>query len=65
MRSRNDMSTAIEFANLFAHWIQILAHWIKHTGFQYYTTASSYYEIPDAMECTFTELPTIAFPSSV
>lgn len=65
MRSRNDMPTVIEFAHLFGPTIQESLKQITHTGFKYYTSASSYYEVPDAMECTFRELPTIAFPSSV
>ena len=65
MRSRNDMPTVIEFAHLFGPTIQESLKQITYTGFKYYTSASSYYEVPDAMECTFRELPTIAFPSSV
>lgn len=65
MHSRNDMPTVIEFAHLFGPTIQESLKQLTHTGFLYYTSPSSYYEVPEAMEYAFRELPSISFPPSV
>lgn len=59
------MPTLIEFAHLFGPTIQELLNELTHCGFLYYTSTSSYYEVPKTMECTFRDLPSIPFPMSV
>lgn len=65
MRSRNDMPTALEFAYLFTPAIRESLKQITDSGFLYFTSAKSYYELPEEMKLRFRDLPTIPKPSSV
>lgn len=64
MRSRNDMPTALEFAYLFAPTIRESLKQLTDTGFVYYTSPHSYYEVPDEIKLLFRELPSLSVPSS-
>ena len=65
MRSRNDMPTALEFAYLFVPTIRESLKQLTDTGFVYYTSAHSYYEVPDKMKLLFHDLPSVSVPPSV
>ena len=64
MRSRNDMPTALEFTYLFAPTIRESLKQLTDTGFVYYTSPHSYYEVPDEIKLLFRELPSLSVPSS-
>ena len=64
MRSRNDMPTALEIAYLFAPTIRESLKQLTDTGFVYYTSPHSYYEVPDEIKLLFRELPSLSVPSS-
>jgi len=63
MRSRNDMPTALEFAYLFAPTIRESSKQLTDSGFVYYTSPHSYYEVPDEMKLPFRDLPSLSVPS--
>ena len=65
MPSRNDMPTAFEFAYLFAPTIRESLKQLTDSGFVYYTSPHSYYEVPDEMKLPFRDLPSLTVPSSV
>ena len=64
MRARNDMPTVLEFASLFSPTIRETLRQLTDTGFVYYTSPSSHYEVPEMMTLSFGELPSIPFPTS-
>ena len=66
MRWRNDiMPTALEFAYVFGPTIRESLKQLTNTGFVYYTSVSSHYELPDEKKFPFRDLPRISFPPSV
>ena len=65
MRSRNDITTVLEFAHLFAPTIRESLKQLTDTGFAYNTSSSARYEAPGEMKLSFRELPTILSMPSV
>jgi len=60
------MPTALEFAYLFAPTIRESLKQLTDSGFVYYTSPHSYYEVPDEMKLPFRDLPSLSsVPSSV
>ena len=65
MRSRNDMSTVLEFAYLFVPTIHESLTQLTDTGFVYYTSPHSYYEAPKSTKIPFRDLPSMPYPASM
>lgn len=65
MRSRNETPTVLEFVQLLCPTIVEALKQRTACGLHYYTADASYYTVPDDMQLTFTDLPSIPKPSSV
>lgn len=65
MHSRNDIPTALELAYLFAPTIRESLKQLTDSGFVYYTSPPSYYEVPCEMKLPFRDLRSLSVPSSV
>ena len=57
--------TVLEFAYLFSPTIRETLKQLTDTGFVYYTSLSSHYEVPEMMTVSFGELPSIPLPTSI
>lgn len=59
------MPTVLKFAYLFSPIIRETLKQLTDTGFVYYTSQSSHYEVQEMMTLSLGELPSIPFPTSI